>query len=158
MKWWQNLNVEKILKPNNFFFFFKQTIKIFNSRRNWFQVPDVDAVIIPTGGGGLLAGCAVALKTMKPEVKIIVRFSVCMFVHLSVCVFVHWCLLVYLCVWAFACLCVFQFALLYICPCVRLYACTFVHLYVCSFHSCTISSILLVTKLSFIFKLCDAHN
>jgi threonine dehydratase len=36
------------------------------------QVPDVDAVIIPTGGGGLLAGCAVALKTMKPSVKIIV--------------------------------------------------------------------------------------
>ena len=36
------------------------------------QVPDVDAVVIPTGGGGLLAGCAVALKTMKPSVKIIV--------------------------------------------------------------------------------------
>ena len=38
------------------------------------QVPDVDAVVIPTGGGGLLAGCAVALKTMKPSVKIIVSF------------------------------------------------------------------------------------
>ena len=72
--------------------------------------------------------------------------------YIGVCVFGH------LLVWVFACLCVFQFALLYICPCVRLYACTFVHLYVCSFHSCTISSILLVTKLSFIFKLCDAHN
>ena len=36
------------------------------------QVPDVDAVVIPTGGGGLLAGCAVALKTMKPSIKIIV--------------------------------------------------------------------------------------
>ena len=36
------------------------------------QVPDVDAVVIPTGGGGLLAGCAVALKTMNPNVKIIV--------------------------------------------------------------------------------------
>ena len=38
------------------------------------QVPDVDAVVIPTGGGGLLAGCAVALKTMKPSIKIIVSF------------------------------------------------------------------------------------
>ena len=36
------------------------------------QVPDVDAVVIPVGGGGMLAGCAVALKTMKPEIKIIV--------------------------------------------------------------------------------------
>ncbi|XP_059090398.1 L-threonine ammonia-lyase-like isoform X1 [Tigriopus californicus] len=35
------------------------------------QVPDVDAVVIPVGGGGLLAGCAVALKTMKPDIKII---------------------------------------------------------------------------------------
>ena len=36
------------------------------------QVPDVDAVVIPVGGGGLLAGCAKALKTMKPSVSIIV--------------------------------------------------------------------------------------
>ncbi len=36
------------------------------------QVPDVDAVVIPVGGGGLIAGCAVALKTMNPEIKIIV--------------------------------------------------------------------------------------
>eukprot|EP00095_Tigriopus_kingsejongensis_P001633 maker-scaffold121_size336169-snap-gene-0.13 protein:Tk01633 transcript:maker-scaffold121_size336169-snap-gene-0.13-mRNA-1 annotation:"hypothetical protein BRAFLDRAFT_286400" len=35
------------------------------------QVPDVDAVVIPVGGGGLLAGCAVALKTMKPDIQII---------------------------------------------------------------------------------------
>ena len=37
------------------------------------QVPDVDAVVIPVGGGGLIAGCAVALKTMNPNIKIIVR-------------------------------------------------------------------------------------
>ena len=36
------------------------------------QVPDVDAVVIPVGGGGLIAGCAVALKTMNPKIKIIV--------------------------------------------------------------------------------------
>merc|ERR1712004_77120 len=35
------------------------------------QVPDVDAVVIPVGGGGLIAGCAVALKTMNPNIKII---------------------------------------------------------------------------------------
>lgn len=35
------------------------------------QVPEVDAVIIPTGGGGLIAGCAVALKTLKPSITII---------------------------------------------------------------------------------------
>ena len=36
------------------------------------QVPDVEAVVIPVGGGGLIAGCAVALKTMKPNIRIIV--------------------------------------------------------------------------------------
>jgi len=35
------------------------------------QVPDIDAAIIPVGGGGLIAGCAVALKTMKPDIQII---------------------------------------------------------------------------------------
>merc|ERR1719414_1584201 len=35
------------------------------------QVPDVDAVVIPTGGGGLISGCAVALKTMNPNIEII---------------------------------------------------------------------------------------
>lgn len=37
------------------------------------QIPKVDAVVIPVGGGGLLAGTAMALKTMKPDIKIIVR-------------------------------------------------------------------------------------
>merc|ERR1719322_2337939 len=35
------------------------------------QVPDVEAVVIPVGGGGLISGCAVALKTMKPSIKVI---------------------------------------------------------------------------------------
>ena len=39
------------------------------------QVPDLDAAIIPVGGGGLIAGVAKALKTMKPGVKIIVNIS-----------------------------------------------------------------------------------
>ena len=35
------------------------------------QVPDVDAIVIPVGGAGLIAGVAMAVKTMKPDVKII---------------------------------------------------------------------------------------
>jgi threonine dehydratase len=33
-------------------------------------VPDLDTVIIPLGGGGLIAGCALAIKDMKPNVDI----------------------------------------------------------------------------------------
>ena len=36
------------------------------------QVDNIDAIVIPVGGGGLLAGCAVALKTLCPNVMIIV--------------------------------------------------------------------------------------
>ena len=36
------------------------------------QVPDVDAILVPVGGGGLVAGIAVAVKTLKPNVKVIV--------------------------------------------------------------------------------------
>ena len=35
------------------------------------QLPDVGTVVIPTGGGGLLAGTALALKTVMPSVKVI---------------------------------------------------------------------------------------
>jgi len=35
------------------------------------QVPDVEAVVIPCGGAGLIAGTALAIKTLRPEVKII---------------------------------------------------------------------------------------
>jgi threonine dehydratase len=34
------------------------------------QVPDVDAVIVPVGGGGLIAGISLAIKNTKPDVKI----------------------------------------------------------------------------------------
>lgn len=36
------------------------------------QVRDIDAIVVPTGGGGLLAGVAVAVKTLNPNIKIIV--------------------------------------------------------------------------------------
>lgn len=34
------------------------------------QVPDLDAVIVPIGGGGLISGIAYTLKTLNPKVKI----------------------------------------------------------------------------------------
>ncbi len=34
------------------------------------QLPDLDAVIVPIGGGGLIAGIAFTLKTLKPNVKV----------------------------------------------------------------------------------------
>ena len=34
------------------------------------DVPDLDALIIPIGGGGLIAGTAIAAKGMKPDIKI----------------------------------------------------------------------------------------
>lgn len=34
------------------------------------QLPDVEAVIIPVGGGGLISGVAFTLKTLKPEIKV----------------------------------------------------------------------------------------
>jgi threonine dehydratase len=40
------------------------------------QVPDVDAIICPVGGGGLLAGLCVAVKALRPRVRIIAVESV----------------------------------------------------------------------------------
>ncbi|MDQ6621590.1 MAG: threonine ammonia-lyase [Pseudomonadota bacterium] len=35
------------------------------------QTPDVDAIIVPVGGGGLLAGMATAVKALRPEVQMV---------------------------------------------------------------------------------------
>lgn len=35
------------------------------------QIPDLETAIIPVSGGGLISGVAVALKAMKPQIKII---------------------------------------------------------------------------------------
>ena len=43
---------------------------------------EVDTVIIPVGGGGLLAGMAVALKHLRPNVKVIVSLH-CMALFLK---------------------------------------------------------------------------
>jgi threonine dehydratase len=35
------------------------------------QIPNLDAVVIPVGGAGLLAGVSLAIKTLRPNVKIV---------------------------------------------------------------------------------------
>src|SRR5882762_6905997 len=35
------------------------------------QVPDLDLILAPVGGGGLLSGTAVAAKTLKPAIRVI---------------------------------------------------------------------------------------
>ena len=34
------------------------------------QLPDVEAIIVPIGGGGLIAGVAMAVKSLRPDVKV----------------------------------------------------------------------------------------
>ena len=34
------------------------------------EMPDVEAVIVPIGGGGLISGVAFAIKTLRPEIKV----------------------------------------------------------------------------------------
>ncbi len=35
------------------------------------DVPDLDAIVIPVGGGGLIAGCATAAKALRPGIRIV---------------------------------------------------------------------------------------
>src|SRR5256885_9685574 len=35
------------------------------------SVPDLDLILAPVGGGGLLSGTAVAAKTLKPAIRVI---------------------------------------------------------------------------------------
>jgi threonine dehydratase len=35
------------------------------------DVPDVEAVVVPIGGAGLIAGVSCAIKTLKPDTKVI---------------------------------------------------------------------------------------
>src|SRR4051794_30142068 len=35
------------------------------------QTPDVETVLVPTGGGGLLAGIAIAVKALRPGIRVV---------------------------------------------------------------------------------------
>ena len=35
------------------------------------QAPEVQTVLVPTGGGGLLAGVAIAVKALRPDVRVV---------------------------------------------------------------------------------------
>ncbi|MFM2125390.1 MAG: hypothetical protein RL328_1841 [Acidobacteriota bacterium] len=35
------------------------------------EVPDLDAIVVPIGGGGLMAGCSVAAKALNPKIHVI---------------------------------------------------------------------------------------
>jgi threonine dehydratase len=35
------------------------------------DVPELDTLVVPVGGGGMMAGCAVAARGLKPDVKVI---------------------------------------------------------------------------------------
>ena len=35
------------------------------------QIPDIDTIVVPVGGGGMITGIAVAAKSIKPEIRII---------------------------------------------------------------------------------------
>jgi threonine dehydratase len=34
------------------------------------EIPELDAIVSPVGGGGLISGCAIAAKALKPEIQI----------------------------------------------------------------------------------------
>lgn len=35
------------------------------------QVPDLDVLVVPVGGGGLIAGCAIAARALRPDIRIV---------------------------------------------------------------------------------------
>ena len=43
---------------------------IYNIYISYLQVPNVDVVVVPVGGAGLIAGIALAIKTVRPDVVV----------------------------------------------------------------------------------------
>jgi len=35
------------------------------------QAPDIDTVVVPVGGGGLVSGCLLAIKELRPDIRVI---------------------------------------------------------------------------------------
>lgn len=38
------------------------------------DMPDIEGIVVPVGGGGLIAGIALAAKTLNKDIKIIVSW------------------------------------------------------------------------------------
>lgn len=34
------------------------------------EMPEVEAIVVPVGGGGLISGVAFAVKTLRPDIKV----------------------------------------------------------------------------------------
>lgn len=45
------------------------------------QIPDVDAVVVPVGGAGLIAGISLAIKSIRPDVQVCIGMSTCVVLH-----------------------------------------------------------------------------
>jgi threonine dehydratase len=43
-------------------------LQLVHSRKT--QVPDIDVILVPVGGGGLIAGVSLAVKTLHPEARL----------------------------------------------------------------------------------------
>jgi len=35
------------------------------------EIPDLDAIVVPIGGGGLISGCSIAARGLKPDIRVI---------------------------------------------------------------------------------------
>jgi len=35
------------------------------------EIPDLDAIVVPVGGGGLISGCSIAAKHLRPSIRVI---------------------------------------------------------------------------------------
>ena len=73
--WWQVLVSRKFEGINGFFVHPVSDLKVIAGNATigmeiLEDLPDVDAVIVPFGGGGLISGIASAAKTLKPGTKI----------------------------------------------------------------------------------------
>ena len=44
------------------------------------DLPDVDTIIVPYGGGGLSSGIAIAAKALKPSIRVSLPIFICLMV------------------------------------------------------------------------------
>lgn len=51
--------------------FGRQGANLFVKAKNLEQMPDVEQIVVPVGGGGLVSGVAVAIKSLRPDIRVI---------------------------------------------------------------------------------------